>query len=67
MTCCHVTVSEIHPDFKIQHKVRATVTEKGSIFVKAFREFSGNEEAQDKVDEGVRFDDVRAILEEVDQ
>jgi hypothetical protein len=32
--------------------------------VKTFREFKGNEEEHDETDDGVRFDDVGAILEE---
>ena len=56
-------LSEIHADVKIQHKVRATVTNNGSNFVKAFREFSANEEERDDLYDGVRFEDVGAIFE----
>lgn len=57
-------ISEIHAEYTVQHKVRATVTDNGSNFVKAFREFETNEEAApDEFDDGIRFTDMDAVLE----
>lgn len=57
-------IYEIHAEYKIQHKVRATVTDNGSNFVKAYREFeSTGEEAPDGLDDGTRFLDMNALLE----
>lgn len=57
-------ICEIHAEYKVQHKVRATVTDNGSNFVKAFREFETTEEAApDEFDDGIRFMDMDAVLE----
>ena len=46
---------EIHAEYKIQHKEKATVTN----FVKASREFETTEEAAvDELDDGIRFLDM---------
>ncbi|KAJ8403566.1 hypothetical protein AAFF_G00348920 [Aldrovandia affinis] len=53
--------------FNIERKVQATVTDNGSNFVKAFREFGQREEveegSQDDNEDAARFEDVAAILE----
>lgn len=55
---------EIHAEYKLQHKVRATVTDNGSKFVKAFREFHTSEDiAADDLDDGTLFLDMDAVLE----
>ena len=57
-------ICEIHAEYKTQRKVRATVTDNGSNFVKAFREFESTEEAAvDELDDGIRFLDMDAVLE----
>ncbi len=57
-------ISEIHADYKLQHKVRATVTDNGSNFVKAFHEFETTEgAAPDDFDDGIRFLDMDKALE----
>lgn len=57
-------ICEIHAEYKIQQKVRATVTDNRSNFVKAFREFETTEEAApDKLDDGIRFLNMNATLE----
>ncbi len=54
---------KIHADYKLQHK-RATVTDNGSNFVKAVREFETTEgAAPDDFDDGIRFLDMDAALE----
>ena len=56
-------ICEIHAKYKIQCKVRATVTDNGSNFVKAFREFESTEEAAvDELDDGIRFLDMAGII-----
>ena len=48
-------ISEIHAEYKVQHKVRATVTDNGSNFVTAFCEFETNDEpVPDNFDDGIR-------------
>lgn len=50
-------ISEIHTEYKLDQKVRATVTDNGSNFVKAFKEFDTPaqvEEAASEQDDGVR-------------
>ncbi|KAJ8387648.1 hypothetical protein AAFF_G00151980 [Aldrovandia affinis] len=53
--------------FNIERKVQVTVTDNGSNFVKAFREFGQREEveegSQDDNEDAARFEDVAAILE----
>ena len=57
-------ICEIHAEYKTQRKVRATVTDNGSNFVKAFREFESTEEAAvDGLDDGIRFLDMDTVLE----
>jgi len=57
-------MTEIHAEYKLQHKVRATITDNGSNFVKAFREFQTPEDvAADDLDDEIRFLDMDAVLE----
>ncbi len=50
--------------YKVQHKVRATVKDNRSNFVKAFREFETTDEAApDELDDGIRFLDMATVLE----
>lgn len=56
-------LNEIHAEYKIQTKVRSTVTDNGSNFVKAFREYGVSEEEDDGGD-GVTFVDVSTLLQE---
>lgn len=56
-------LNEIHAEHKIHTKDKSTVTENGSNFVKAFREF-GVTEAESDDSDGVRFLDVSRLLQE---
>ena len=44
-------LTELHAAYKLQNKVRATVTDNGSNFVKAFREFSTPEDQEEADDQ----------------
>ncbi|XP_039596674.1 uncharacterized protein zgc:161969 isoform X2 [Polypterus senegalus] len=57
-------LNKIHAEYKIQTKVRCTVTDNGSNFVKAFREFGVSEEETDDHSDGVTFSDVSGLLQE---
>ncbi len=57
-------LNEIHAEYKIQSKVRSTVTDNGSNFVKAFREFGATEEESDDHNDGVEFLDVDGLFQE---
>ncbi|XP_039632302.1 uncharacterized protein LOC120543332 [Polypterus senegalus] len=57
-------LNKIHAEYKIQTKVRCTVTDNGSNFVKAFHEFGVSEEETDDHSDGVTFSDVSGLLQE---
>ena len=68
------TLESIHNEYRISQKVVMTVTDNGSNFVKAFKEFSGDvvpqsDDASDDHDadaEDVQFVDINALLDEDD-
>lgn len=57
-------LNKIHAEYKIQTKVKCTVTDNGSNFVKAFREFGASDEEADDHSDGVTFADVGSLLQE---
>lgn len=57
-------LNEIHAEYRIQNKVKSTVTDNGSNFVKAFREFGVREDESDDCSDEVRFLDVSCLLHE---
>lgn len=57
-------LNEIHAEYRIQTKVKSTVTDNGSNFVKAFREFGVREDESDDYSDEVRFLDVGGLLQE---